>query len=152
LPIGCQNSIFLIFLKENRILFRLYIRGEIMPGQRRSIRLKRYDYAQQGAYYVTICVGKHVCRGASRSALTNETHNVFGHVENGKMVLNDIGRIIRDSWLWLANQYNYVNLDEYIVMPNHVHGIVFLTGPIDRGQDQGVRGQVSTLDNIYKQY
>jgi REP element-mobilizing transposase RayT len=123
-----------------------------MPGQRRSIRLKRYDYAQQGAYYVTICVGKHVCRGASRSALTNETHNVFGHVENGKMVLNDIGRIIRDSWLWLANQYNYVNLDEYIVMPNHVHGIVFLTGPIDRGQDQGVRGQVSTLDNIYKQY
>jgi REP element-mobilizing transposase RayT len=68
------------------------------------------------------------------------------------MVLNDIGRIIHDSWLWLANQYNYVNLDEYIVMPNHVHGIVFLTGPIDRGQDQGVRGQVSTLDNIYKQY
>jgi REP element-mobilizing transposase RayT len=119
-----------------------------MPGQRKSIRLTGYDYSQEGAYYVTICVGKRACRGGSRAALTNINHNIFGHIENGKMILNDIGKIIHDSWLWLANQYNYVNLDEFIVMPNHLHGIVFLTGVIGHGQGQGQgasRGAPTTL-------
>ncbi|MCF7917020.1 MAG: transposase [Candidatus Omnitrophica bacterium] len=117
-----------------------------MPGKRKSIRLMGYDYAQEGAYYVTICVGKRTCRGGSRAALIKPNHNVFGHIENGKMILNDIGKIIHDSWLWLANQYNYIDLDEFIVMPNHLHGIVFLTGVIGHGQGQGAsRGAPTTL-------
>ncbi len=92
-----------------------------MSGNRKSIRLKSYDYAQQGAYFVTMCVD--ICRGGSRTALK---HNVFGYIKNGKMILNEIGCIIHDSWLWLANQYDYVNLDEFVIMPNHMHGIIFL--------------------------
>jgi hypothetical protein len=79
-----------------------------MPGKRKSIRLADYDYSQEGAYYVTICVGKRACRdvscrGGSRAARIKPNHNIFGYVENGKIILNDIGKIIHDSWLWLAN-------------------------------------------------
>lgn len=106
-----------------------------MPGNRRSIRLKDYDYTQEGAYYVTVCVNEDIyrgnprctgvahCRGASRSAL-NRNRNIFGEIKNGKMILNVTGQIVHDSWQWLEKQYEYVELDEFIVMPNHLHGII----------------------------
>lgn len=81
--------------------------------RRRSIRLKGYDYRQPGAYFVTICTH----RGAS----------LFGEVIDGQVVLNAIGRIALDSWEWLATQYDYVDLDEYVIMPNHMHGILMIT-------------------------
>jgi putative transposase len=96
-----------------------------MYGNRKSIRLKNYNYTQQGAYYITICASKRVCRGGSRTSLDIH-HNTFGHIKNGKMILNDIGKIIHDSWLWLADQYAYVGLDKFIIMPNHMHGVILL--------------------------
>lgn len=111
-----------------------------MSGNRRSIRLKNYDYAQEGAYYVTVCVD--ICRGGSRAAL-NMNRNIFGCVKNGKILLNEIGQIVYDSWLWLANQYDYVNLGEFIIMPNHMHGIIFLGG--DFGIVQGASRGAPTL-------
>ena len=77
---------------------------------RQSIRLKGYDYAQAGAYYVTVCVQDRKCP--------------FGNVNDGKMMSNDAGKIVNDSWRWLGDQYEYVELDEFIVMPNHIHGII----------------------------
>ncbi|MEW6526127.1 MAG: transposase [Spirochaetota bacterium] len=77
---------------------------------RRSIRLKGYDYSQIGAYFVTIC-----------------THNrefLFGNISDGKMILNDYGKIVEQCWYDLPNHYNNIELHEFVVMPNHFHGII----------------------------
>jgi putative transposase len=86
---------------------------------RRSIRLKGYNYASPGAYFVTICVQEREC--------------VLGDVVNGEMVLNDLGEVVGESWSWLAEQYPYVTLDEWVVMPNHLHGIIIMTDDAGRG-------------------
>jgi REP element-mobilizing transposase RayT len=80
---------------------------------RRSIRLKGYDYTRDGAYFVTVC--------------THGRAHVFGTVVNDEMRSNACGREVDRSWVWLAEQYPYVRLDEWIVMPDHIHGIVVIT-------------------------
>ena len=79
---------------------------------RRSIRLPGYDYAQPGAYFVTICTHGRAC--------------LFGRVVDGEMRLNDAGRIVQASWDDLPNHYPHVQLDAFVTMPNHVHGIIIL--------------------------
>ncbi len=85
---------------------------------RRSIRLPGHDYARSGAYYVTI--------------VTRERVLLFGDVIGGEMRLNDTGQLILDAWEWLAMQYPYVELDSYIIMPNHLHGIIVIIAPTSR--------------------
>lgn len=80
---------------------------------RRSIRLKGYDYTQMGAYFVTICAQNREC--------------LFGDVVDGEMRLNDAEGIVAESWQWLATQHDYVELDAWIIMPNHLHGIIVIT-------------------------
>ena len=82
---------------------------------RGSIRLKGYDYSQPGAYFVTACV-----QGDAF---------VLGDVANGVIRLNTAGIIVQECWEWLEQQYGHVRLDEYVVMPNHLHGIIILAGP-----------------------
>jgi len=77
---------------------------------RRSIRLPEYDYSQDGWYYVTLCVLGNKC--------------LFGKYTDGVIQLYQYGRIVEKCWKWLAQQYSYVHLDEYVVMPNHLHGII----------------------------
>ena len=79
---------------------------------RRSIRLEGYDYSQDGWYSVTICAFGHKC--------------LFGKFVNGQIQLYEYGRIIEKCWKWLAEQYDYVHLDSYVVMPNHMHGIIII--------------------------
>ena len=79
---------------------------------RRSIRLKEYDYGQPGAYFVTLC--------------TKFRKPIFGEIIDGTMKMNETGLIIEATWQWLSEQYSYVKLDTWMVMPNHFHGIVFL--------------------------
>lgn len=79
---------------------------------RRSIRLKGYDYAQAGMYFVTICVQDKICR--------------FGHIENDEMVLNEYGAIAYDEWTKLADRFHNFELDVFQIMPNHMHGIIVL--------------------------
>ena len=55
---------------------------------------------------------------------TQDRKEWFGKVNDGAMVLNECGKIVDDTWRWLGNQYDYVSLDKYIVMPNHFHGII----------------------------
>ncbi len=81
---------------------------------RRSIRLQGYDYARSGAYFVTICTRNREC--------------LFGEIIDGQMVLNDAGGIVQAAWDDLPNHYADVELDECVVMPNHVHGIVVIVG------------------------
>jgi REP element-mobilizing transposase RayT len=82
---------------------------------RRSIRLKGYDYTQAGAYFVTI-----VARG--RECL-------FGEIAAGEMQLNEWGRIVEHEWRQTATVRPNVTLDQFVVMPNHIHGIIILNDP-----------------------
>lgn len=76
------------------------------------LRLRNYDYSQPGAYFVTLCVHHRTC--------------LFGNIDNSAMRLSEVGNLVTESWLWLAKQYHYVTLDSFIVMPNHLHGIVVI--------------------------
>ena len=80
--------------------------------RRRSIRLKHYDYSQAGAYFVTICTHARAC--------------VFGDVVDGAMVLNDAGKMAAQCWRAIPEHFPRVALDVFVVMPNHVHGILFI--------------------------
>jgi len=81
---------------------------------RRSIRLKGYDYSMAGAYFVTMCV--------------SNRQRLFGNVIDGKMILNEAGRMVETIWMQLAIRFEFIELDEFTVMPNHFHGILVLSG------------------------
>lgn len=81
---------------------------------RRSIRLRDYDYTQSGAYFVTLC--------------THERLPLFGAVVSGEMVCNVWGQIVQACWDEIPAHYPMVELDAFVVMPNHMHGIIVITG------------------------
>jgi REP element-mobilizing transposase RayT len=105
---------------------------------RKSIRLKGYDYSQEGLYFITIC--------------TNDRKCLFGEIYGfdvvwvknfqppPEMILNDAGKIANDCWLEIPKHFTNVVLHEHIIMPNHVHGIIELK-PV------GTRHVVSLPDN-----
>ncbi len=61
------------------------------------------------------------------TVVTRDRSCLFGHVADAVVQLSDAGRLVRNSWEWLTVQYSYVTLDEYVVMPNHMHGIIAIT-------------------------
>ncbi|PKL72573.1 hypothetical protein CVV26_00995 [Candidatus Kuenenbacteria bacterium HGW-Kuenenbacteria-1] len=83
---------------------------------RRSIRLKEYDYSQNGVYFITICTQNHEC--------------LFGKIENEKMILNEYGKIVKKDWLEIPNHFPNIILDKFIVMPNHIHGIIIIDASV----------------------
>jgi len=97
---------------------------------RRSIRWYGYDYAQAGWYFVTVCTQGHVC--------------LFGRVVDGQMRLNDAGRMVQAVWNQLVDHYARVQTDAFIVMPNHIHGIIELTA------DGAVGGVLSLADVVHR--
>jgi len=80
--------------------------------KRKSTRLKGYDYSKEGNYFLTICCQDKEC--------------LFGDVVNGKMILNNIGEVVNECWLKIPNHFPKVKLKEYVIMPNHIHGIIEL--------------------------
>jgi REP element-mobilizing transposase RayT len=80
---------------------------------RRSIRIKGYDYAKDGAYFVTIC--------------TWQRQSLLGAIANDKMQLSDYGQITQFYWDNLLKHHAHLELDEFVIMPNHMHGILVLT-------------------------
>lgn len=84
--------------------------------QRRSIRLRDYDYARNGAYFVTIC--------------SNQRHCLFGEIESGSIRLSPIGEAVDAAWYELPQHTPELLLDAWVVMPNHVHGILVLPGSV----------------------
>jgi putative transposase len=97
---------------------------------RRSIRLKEYDYSQAGGYFITIC--------------THNWKNIFGKVVNGEMILNKYGKIMKDEWLRTKEIRSNVMLDEYIVMPNHFHGIILIIDDVFVGATRRVAPTVKS--------
>jgi len=86
------------------------------------LRLQNYDYSTSGAYFITIC--------------TQERINFFGQVDKNAMRLNSAGQLIQKCWLKLSDRFSNVNLDTFVVMPNHFHGILIL----DTGKRAPTRG------------
>jgi len=100
---------------------------------RRSIRLQGYDYARDGAYFVTIC--------------TQGRERVFGAVVRGEVRLNEYGREVARCWMWLAKQYPYVHLDEHIVMPDHTHAIIVIADAHNEGAPSNDTDTTKHTDN-----
>jgi putative transposase len=94
---------------------------------RRSIRLKEYDYAKVGAYFLTVCTFRKV--------------PILGKIREGILTLNDLGIVVSQSWEWLSCQYEYVVSDAWVVMPNHTHSILIITK--DPARDSSVPKQKS---------
>ncbi len=82
-----------------------------------SIRRKDWDYRWNSAYFITIC--------------TANRENFFGVVVDGEMVLNELGKLAEKYWLEIPDHFPYVQLDNFVVMPNHTHGILIIAQPIN---------------------
>ena len=80
---------------------------------RRSIRLREYDYSHSGYYFVTICIDDRMKR-------------LFGDVVDGEFVGNEFSGIVHACWNDLPNHYTHIRLDEFVIMPNHIHGIIVI--------------------------
>jgi len=93
---------------------------------RRSIRLKGYDYAQAGFYFITICCQERAC--------------LFGEIQNGEMLLNEYGTIAHNEWIKTHEIRTNVELGEFVIMPNHIHGIIKI-------MDIGGRGELHSPNN-----
>ena len=91
---------------------------------RRSIRLKEYDYSQAGAYFITIC--------------THQREHLFGEIVDGVMQLNEFGQIAHEEWRKTALIRNEIELDEFVIMPNHFHGIIIIHEPVGAYRDTPV--------------
>lgn len=91
-----------------------------MERHRRSVRLRGFDYRSAGAYFVTICA--------------YQREHIFREIKHGEMVLNEAGRIVAYEWVKTTDLRPYVDIDEFVVMPNHFHGILWV---LDRSDGRG---------------
>ena len=80
------------------------------------MRLTEYDYSTNGFYYVTICTHNH--------------EEIFGSIEINDITLNVYGGIVKDSWMDLPSHHKSIQLDAFVIMPNHIHGIIIIKCPI----------------------
>lgn len=81
-----------------------------MNKNRKPNRLQGYDYSQDNLYFITSCVHDRIC--------------CLGTISNGEMHTNQYGEIMQNQWQWLQTQYPYIILHAFVVMPNHIHGII----------------------------
>lgn len=99
----------MIFIKKQTISFSSH-------PLRQSTRLHGFDYSQPGAYFITICIRKH--------------KSLLGNVSNGVMVLNSVGEIVQSCLTEIPAYFPNTELSAYIIMPNHVHGIIPVNSPV----------------------
>ncbi len=91
--------------------------SKLTKHHRRSMRRKKYDYSRTGAYFVTIC--------------TEGQESLFGTIIDKEMVLNSAGQMICDTWEKLPTRFPNMMMDEFMVMPDHFHGLVFYTTQVN---------------------
>lgn len=88
---------------------------------RKSIRLEGYDYSSAGAYFITLC-----CRDRA---------HLFGEIINGSMELNQLGEIIEEEWIKTIEIRSHISLGEWVVMPNHFHGIIHIEKDLEQNSE-----------------
>lgn len=112
---------------------------------RRSIRLAHFDYASENSYFITI--------------VTYQRQNLFGQILNDEVHLSRLGEVVRVNWLALPEHFPNSEIDEFVVMPNHIHGIINLfddhrRGTIYRAPTEGfgkpVKGSIPTIIRTFK--
>jgi len=101
---------------------------------RRSIRLQGYDYSRPGTYFITIC--------------THDQEYLFGNIIDDVMHLNDMGQVIAESWEWLADQYGHISLGEWVIMPNHLHGLIVITDDYRGGSRTAPTGKCKPVGQL----
>jgi len=125
-----------------------FVKYDPETHHRRSIRLRGYDYAQWGAYFVTVVTQHRIC--------------FFGDISDGKNIPNAPGRIAHASWIGLSGRFSVMSLDSFVVMPNHIHGIIIvgaqLIAPCSAPPNQegiareGAINRAPTLGEIIRTY
>ncbi len=95
---------------------------------RHSMRLEGFDYASPGYYFITICTQNREC--------------LFGNISQGILLLNDAGEMVKKEWTNLTQRFSHILLDEFVIMPNHLHGIIYIRG------DQAFRA----INNYFKNH
>ncbi len=106
---------------------------------RRSIRLKNYNYTEEGAYFLTIC--------------TNQKQLLFGGVEDGNMLLSRLGAIAFHCWQEIPNHFPHIELDLFPIMPNHIHGILWIVeSPSESQPSQYSKVAAGSIPNIIRCY
>jgi REP element-mobilizing transposase RayT len=112
---------------------------------RRSVRLQGYDYTQNGAYFVTICAYERAC--------------VFGQMVDDVMAINAWGQIVQSCWDEIPAHYPMVELDAFVVMPNHMHGVIVIVNdgrgmachaPTKREFSKPIARSLSTIVGAFK--
>jgi len=83
----------------------------------RTTRLNGYDYTRDGAYFITVCTRKHIC--------------YFGDIVVDKMILSETGEIVYKNWIEIQNHFHNIYLDEFVIMPDHLHGIIIIKSTTD---------------------
>ena len=101
---------------------------------RRSIRLRGYDYSQAASYYITVCTRDREC--------------LFGNVVDRQMQLNEVGQIIQSVWNGLPQFYEGIELDAFIIMPNHVHGVIVIRPHVGAIHESPVPSEPSAFARI----
>ena len=89
---------------------------------RQSIRLKSYDYSQHGSYFITL--------------VTQDRIHLFGKIEDGKMILNSVGKIVEEEWIKTIQLRTNIALGEFIIMPDHMHMIITITAQMEKKEDK----------------
>jgi REP element-mobilizing transposase RayT len=115
-----------------------------MNKNRKSIRLKYYDYSQAGMYFVAVCANKHKL--------------LLGKIKNGKMILNDIGKIVNNCIINIPEHFKQSDIAAHVVMPNHIHMIIGISGrrgtacraPTIERFGKPVKGSVPTIIRSFK--
>ena len=112
-----------------------------MKKRRNSLRHPNHSYTQPGAYFITICAYKGM--------------PVFGHIVDDGMELNALGRIAQRVWLELPSRHTYITVDPFVIMPNHVHALIWIQAEVAEGSTareygKPVAASIPTLVNAYK--
>ena len=89
---------------------------------RQSIRLSNYDYSQKGSYFITL--------------VTQDRIHLFGKIEDGKMILNTVGKIVEEEWKKTIDLRSNISLGEFIIMPDHMHMIITISAQIEKKEDK----------------
>ena len=106
-------------------------------SKRKSIRIEKFDYSQNGLYFITIC--------------TKSREFVFGEIINGKMILSENGEIARVCWNEIPQHFSQALLHEFVIMPDHVHGIIEInTAPVGANHHLPVNHNLPVNYNVQR--
>jgi REP element-mobilizing transposase RayT len=119
------------------------IDSDLNMGQRRSLRLAGYDYSAPGMYFVTVCTEAKVA--------------LFGEIHGSGVKLNAAGDVVVGAWMEIPERFVGVQLDSFVVMPNHFHGVIFiLSGGVgntkSKDSDEGAASSAPTLGKIMRAF